>query len=437
MLNSSLNTAGPTKMNNNAFTMETVPLKYGWGVIAELGWDLQALGVSRVLVMTDPHLAARGLLERALEASRGLGIEPVIFEDVVCEPTDVSWQQAIDFARGVEFDGIVAIGGGSVIDTAKAVNLYTTYPDEILAYVNKPIGGGKPVPGPLKPLVAVPTTAGTGSETTSVAVLDLLDLELKAGISHRLLRPRLAVIDPELTLTLPPAVTAACGMDILCHALESYTSLPFDQRPMPEDPSQRPPYVGANPVADIWAGRAIEIGARFLPRAYRDPGDVEARSQLMLAATFAGMGFGNAGVHMPHAMSYPIAGMVKDYVPAGFPDDKVQVPHGMSVALGTPASFRFIGGRAGEKTRAAYGLLGGDPASITVDEAGAAVGELIANIMQQLEMPNGLAALGFDDSDVPGLAKGCHEQQRLLVNTPVPVTVDELESVFRDAMVIW
>jgi hydroxyacid-oxoacid transhydrogenase len=255
-------------MNNNAFTMETVPLKYGWGVIDELGWDLEALGVARVLVMTDPHLAEIGLLERALRAIRDRGIEPVVYGDVLCEPTDRSWLQAIGFARDLEFDGIVAIGGGSVIDTAKAVNLYTCYPEPILAYVNKPIGGGKPVPGPLKPLVAVPTTAGTGSETTSVAVLDLVDLELKAGISHRLLRPRLAVIDPEMTLTLPPAVTAACGMDILCHALESYTSLPFDRRPMPENPGLRPPYVGANPVADIWAGRAIEIGAEYLPRAY-------------------------------------------------------------------------------------------------------------------------------------------------------------------------
>jgi hydroxyacid-oxoacid transhydrogenase len=424
-------------MNNNAFTMETVPLKYGWGVIGELGWDLKALGVARVLVLTDPHLAALGLLERGLAAIRAQGVEATVYAEVLCEPTDRSWQQAIDFARDIEFDGIVAIGGGSVIDTAKAVNLYTTYPEPILAYVNKPVGGGKPVPGPLKPLIAVPTTAGTGSETTSVAVLDLLDLELKAGISHRLLRPRLAVIDPELTLTLPPAVTAACGMDILCHALESYTSLPYDLRPMPENPALRPPYVGANPVSDIWAGRAIEIGARFLPRAYRDGDDVEARSELMLAATFAGMGFGNAGVHIPHAMSYPIAGMVEAYVPAGFPDDKVQVPHGMSVALGTPASFRFIGGRAGEKTRAAYGLLGGNPASISVDEAGAAVAARIAEIMQQLEMPNGLAALGYRDADVPGLAKGCSEQQRLLVNSPVPVTRADLEGIFRDAMTIW
>jgi hydroxyacid-oxoacid transhydrogenase len=424
-------------MNNNAFTMETVPLKYGWGVIAELGWDLKALGVSRALVMSDPHLVEIGLLERALEAIRGQGIEPIVYGDVLCEPTDRSWQTAIEFAREQEFDGLVAIGGGSVIDTAKAVNLYTTYPEPILGYVNKPIGEGKPVPGPLKPLIAVPTTAGTGSETTSVAVLDLLDLELKAGISHRLLRPRLAVIDPELTLTLPPAVTAACGMDILCHALESYTSLPFDRRPMPENPALRPPYVGANPVADIWAGRAIEIGAAYLPRAYHDPGDVEARSQLMLAATFAGMGFGNAGVHIPHAMSYPIAGMVKGFVPEGFPDDKVQVPHGMSVALGTPASFRFIGGRAGDKTRAAYGLLGGDTGSVSVDEAGAAVAQCIAGIMQQLEMPNGLAALGFGEDDVPGLAKGCYEQQRLLVNSPVPLELSDLEGIFRDAMRIW
>jgi hydroxyacid-oxoacid transhydrogenase len=226
-------------------------------------------------------------------------------------------------------------------------------------------------------------------------------------------------------------------MDILCHALESYTSLPYDARPAPENPAQRPPYIGANPVADIWAGRAIEIGAAYLPRAYRDGTDREARSQLMLAATFAGMGFGNAGVHLPHAMSYPIAGMVRDFVPRGFPDDKVQVPHGMSVALGTPASFRFIGGRAGEKTRAAFGLLGGDPASISVDEAGAALGARIAALMRELELPNGLAALGFDAADVPALARGCHAQQRLLVNTPVPVTLADLEAVFRDALTIW
>jgi alcohol dehydrogenase class IV len=136
-------------------------------------------------------------------------------------------------------------------------------------------------------------------------------------------------------------------------------------------------------------------------------------------------------------MSYPIAGMVKGFVPEGFPDDKVQVPHGMSVALGTPASFRFIGGRAGDKTRAAYGLLGGDADAINADEAGNAVGERIAGIMRELEMPNGLAALGFGDDDVPGLAKGCFEQQRLLVNSPVEVAVDDLEGIFRDAMTIW
>jgi len=424
-------------MNNNAFTMETVPLKFGWGVVGELGWDLENLGVRRALLLTDPHLKALGLIERACAAITARGIELTVYADVLCEPTDLSWEAAIAFARDGAYDGFVAIGGGSVIDTAKAVNLYTCHPEPILAYVNAPIGGGKPVPGPLKPLIAVPTTAGTGSETTSVAVLDLLDLELKAGVSDRRLRPRLAVIDPELTVTLPPAVTAACGMDILCHALESYTSLAYDQRPAAANPGLRPTYIGANPVADIWAGKAIEIGAKFLPRAFHDGSDREARSQLMLAATFAGMGFGNAGVHLPHAMSYPIAGMVRDFVPDGFPDRKVQVPHGMSVALGTPASFRFIGGRAGEKSHAAYALLGGDAGSIPVDESGAAIGAWVATLMRELKMPNGLAALGFVDADVATLAKGCHDQQRLLVNSPVPVTMADLEAVFRDAMIAW
>lgn len=424
-------------MNNTVFTMETVPLKFGWGAVDELGYDLETLGVRRVLLLTDPHLHAIGLDERPLAAIRARGIDVTLFAEVRAEPTDISWQAAIEFARDGNFDGFVALGGGSVIDTAKAVNLYTTYPAELTAYINKPTGEGRPVPGPLKPLVAIPTTAGTGSETTAVAVLDLLEKRVKAGISHRFLRPRLAVIDPQLSLSMPRGVTAASGMDILCHALESYTTLPFDQRSAPENPGLRPPYVGANPVSDLWAGKAIEMGTRYLPRAFADGSDQEARTQLMLAATYAGMGFGNAGVHLPHSMSYPIAGMVRDFVPDGFPGDEVQVPHGMSVALGTPASFRFIGGRGADKSLGALALMGVDTRDVAPAEAGNALAERVTELMRALEMPNGLAAVGFGEADVPALARGCAEQQRLLVNAPVPVGLADLEALFRDSMTLW
>jgi len=425
-------------MNNTVFTMETVPLKFGWGVIDELGYDLEALGARRVLLLTDPYLHELGLTERPMAAIRGRGIDVTLYAEARAEPTDISWQAAIDFAlQEGEFDAFVALGGGSAIDTAKAVNLYTTHPAELTAYINKPTGEGRPVPGPLKPLIAIPTTAGTGSETTAVAVLDLLEKRVKTGISHRLLRPRLAIIDPELSMTMPRGVTAASGMDILCHALESYTSLPYDERPAPENPGLRPPYVGANPVADMWAGKAIEMGTRYLPRAFADGNDKEARTQLMLAATYAGMGFGNAGVHLPHAMSYPIAGMVRDFVPDDFPGNEVQVPHGMSVALGTPATFRFIGGRCPDKTLGALALMGVDTAGIAPEEAGNALADRVTALMRELGMPNGLSAVGYTEADIPALARGCAEQQRLLVGAPVPVNMTDIEALFRDSMTLW
>ncbi|ROR35184.1 hydroxyacid-oxoacid transhydrogenase [Inmirania thermothiophila] len=422
---------------NRVFTMETVPLKFGWGALDEIGHDLAALGLRRVLLLTDPGVAAAGHAERVAERARTCGVEVVVWDGVRSEPTDASWREAIAFAREGAWDGFIGLGGGSAIDTAKAVNLYTTHPADLMAYINRPLGDGRPVPGPLKPLVAIPTTAGTGSETTSVAVLDLLERKVKTGVSHRHLRPRLAVVDPQTTLTLPPAVTASCGLDVLCHALESYTSLPYDRRPAPADPAQRPAYVGANPVSDLWAAEAIRLGARWLARAYHEPGDREARTRLMLAATYAGMGFGNAGVHLPHAMSYPIAGLVRGFRPRGWPGEGPLVPHGISVALGTPASFRHLGPHAPERTREALRHLGGDAGAVAPEEAGAALAEWMTALLRELELPNGLAEVGYTAADIPALVEGTLAQQRLLVNAPVAVDAALLEAVFRDSLRLW
>ena len=217
------------------------------------------------------------------------------------------------------FDGYVAVGGGSVMDTAKAANLFATYPAPLLTYVNPPIGEGKPVPGPLKPLIAIPTTAGTGSETTGVAIFDYEALHAKTGIAHRALRPALGIIDPDNTRTMPPMVAACSALDVLSHAVESFTALPYSKRPAPDHPGLRPAYQGANPISDVWASKAMDVMARNIVRAVDDPSDDEARGEMLLAAAYAGIGFGNAGVHLPHGMSYPVSGMVRDYVPAGYP----------------------------------------------------------------------------------------------------------------------
>src|SRR5579875_998334 len=276
--------------NETAFTMDTSSIKYGPGVTRELGFDMKNLGASRVMVVTDRQLSSSEPVTTAVASLRSEGIDAVLFDRARVEPTDDSFKEAIDFASSGNFDGYVGVGGGSSIDTAKAANLYATYPDEFLAYVNAPIGDAKPVPGPLKPLIAVPTTAGTGSETTGVAIFDLLEMHAKTGIAHRALRPSMGIVDPHNTRTLPRMVAASSGLDVLSHALESYTALPYAERPAPQQPALRPAYQGANPISDIWAERAIEMVAHYLVRATDDPADDEARENMLLAATYAGIG---------------------------------------------------------------------------------------------------------------------------------------------------
>ena len=210
------------------FTWGAPPLKFGAGAADEIGFEMAAHGVRRVLVVTDAGVSALGHPQRIADSLRRYGIESEIFDGVHVEPTDDSMNKAAEYARVQgPWDGFVAVGGGSAIDTAKAINLLTSHPGELMDYVNRPIGQAKVPPGPLKPLIAVPTTAGTGSESTAMCVLDILSMKVKTGISHWRLRPTLAVVDPLLTLSLPPEVTAASGMDIVCHAVESYTARPL------------------------------------------------------------------------------------------------------------------------------------------------------------------------------------------------------------------
>jgi hydroxyacid-oxoacid transhydrogenase len=393
--------------------------------------------MSRVLLVTDCHLRPFGLVDKVEALLHEAGVAVTVYDDVHVEPTDRSFEAAIAVGREGGYDGFVALGGGSVIDTAKAVNLYTSHPAPLLDYINKPIGAGKPVPGPLKPLIAVPTTAGTGSEATPVIVLDLLDLKLKTGISHRFIRPSVAVVDPLNARTQPPFVTAASGCDVLCHALESYISKPYDTRPKAPSPAERPSYIGANPIADVWCEQAIRYGGQYLRRAFYNGDDLEARSYTMLAATFAGIGFGNAGVHIPHAMAYPVAGLVRDYRPAGFPGDEPIIPHGLSVIVNAPAAFRFTAPAWPERHARAAELLGVDTRGMSVRAAALAVADELTALMRDLELPSGLAALGYGEDDLPALVAGTRKQQRLLVNAPRTPDDGQLAELFRAAMQNW
>jgi hydroxyacid-oxoacid transhydrogenase len=421
-----------------AFEMATSNLRFGLGASREVGMDLDELGVKRAMVLTDPRLRNTSAVEKILASLKDQHIEFSVFDQVSVEPTDTSMKQAIEAARSEAPDAFVAVGGGSTIDTAKVANLYSTYPpQDFLDYVNPPIGKGLPVPGPVKPLFAIPTTAGTGSETTGVAIFDLEEMHAKTGIAHRRLKPTLGIIDPENTASLPPLVAACTGLDVLTHAVESYTALPFNKRPRPEHPILRPAYQGSNPVSDLWAIQAMRMVATYLIREVEHPEDVEARSMMALAASFAGVGFGNAGVTLPHGMSYPVSGMVKKYVAEGYPKDHPLVPHGMAVVLNAPAAFRFTGPACPERHLQAAEALGADISGARLDDAGNVVADQIIVFMKRLGIPNGLAAIGYTVDDIPKLVEGTLPQHRVIKLAPRPVGAEDLEKIFKDAMRYW
>lgn len=418
--------------DETVFTYAAPRLKFGAGASSEMSFEVAALGGRRVLIVTDDGVAGTGHPARIAADLEKSGCEVAVFSAVHVEPTDESMLSAVAWAREHgPFDVIVAVGGGSSIDTAKAVNLLTTNDGELGDYLNAPVGAGRAPARPLLPLIAVPTTTGTGSESTTICVLDVLALKVKTGISHPALRPTVAVVDPDLTMTQPPGVTAAAGLDILCHALESYTARPYTAYPR-KRPEQRVPYCGANPIADVFCEKAVGLLAGSFRSAFRDGDDVQARTDMALAATLAGLGFGNAGVHIPHANAYPIAGNVRDYHPAHYPGAEPLVPHGMAVSLTAPAAFELTYESAPDRHDRLAGLLsggrdaGGDRRTL--------LSRLVRELMTDLGLPTHLSDVGYDAGDIDTLVEGSLRQQRLLATAPLDVGADELRGVFRASL---
>jgi hydroxyacid-oxoacid transhydrogenase len=409
------------------FTLEATPLKYGRGAAGDAGWELERLGVKRAMLVSDPGVVAAGITDRVREAVEAAGIETEVWSSARVEPTDESFGEAAAFAADGGFDGFVGIGGGSSIDTAKVSDLISTHGGEIMEYVNPPVGEGRKPPSPLKPLLAIPTTCGSGAEATTVAILDIPEQKVKTGISHRYLRPDQAIVDPSLTDTLPGEVVASCGLDVICHAAESFIAKPFSARDAPESPGDRPPYQGATPISDIWSAKALEYGGRYLRAAVG--GDEEARGWMMLAASLAGIGFGAAGVHIPHACAYPIAGLKHEYSPAGYPDDHPFVPHGQSVIVTAPAAFRFTYEAAPDRHHHVAELLTGEPA-----EGADALPDALTALMRDIGAPMGIGELGYGEDDIEALVEGALKQQRLLVISPREAGPNELAAILRASL---
>ncbi|MEM9533698.1 MAG: hydroxyacid-oxoacid transhydrogenase [Pseudomonadota bacterium] len=423
----------PADGGDHAFSVDPTSISYGRSVITELGFEARHAGIRHCALITDPRVRALAPFERALKSLKDAGVTWEVYDEISVEPTRGSFQKASEFAADLKPDGFISIGGGSVIDTTKAANLYSTHPAPLMTYVNAPVGDAQPVPGPLKPHIACPTTSGTGSECTGIAIFDDVELGAKTGIASRQLRPTRALIDPDWTDTLPKAVVACSAFDVLSHALESYTARPYTQRPATPG-VERPLSQGANPWSDMGCAEALRILGRFMVRAVNDPQDAEARAQVMWAATLAGIAFGNCGVHLPHGMSYSVATCAGDFMPAGYPLDHPVVPHGMSVIISAPAVFTLTAAASPERHLSAARWLGANIADAGEDDAGIVLAEHLRLLMGQSDMPIGLVNLGYQESDIERLTSGAIVQERLLSNAPVAVDRELLGGLFTAAM---
>ncbi|KPM34751.1 Hydroxyacid-oxoacid transhydrogenase, mitochondrial [Neonectria ditissima] len=425
-----------------AFEMAASSIRFGPGVTQEVGMDFKNMGSQRVCVVTDQTVDKLDAMRQVREALTREGINFEVYNKVRIEPKDSSIKDAIAWARPYQPDAFLAVGGGSVIDTAKLMNLYTAYPDaDFLDFVNAPIGKGRPVDKALKPLIAVPTTAGTGSETTGTAIFDLVSKRAKTGVAHRNLKPTLGICDPLNTRTMPAAVKAASGLDVLCHSLESWTAIPYNERtPRPTNPILRPAYQGANPISDVFSFHALRATIKYLPRSVKNPDDLEAQSEMLLASTLAGVGFGNAGVHLCHGMSYPISGQNPGYKHAGYDVEVPIIPHGVSVAVSAPAVFRFTGASNPERHLAAAEAFGVDISNVKRESAGEVLAEAITKFLAELgDQPKGLKELGFGMDDIEALVEGTIPQARVLMLAPGLSTElererDQLRRLFEEAL---
>lgn len=399
------------------FTLRSAPLKFGIGARNDVGTEAKRLDMENVAVITDKTIHEKtAIITKVQESLEKEGVTVDIWDNVEPEPSKDNIMKCVDYAKDKNFNGFIGVGGGSSIDVAKVTDLLCTYPADFMDYMPKPIGRGKPVPGPLKPLIAIPTTAGTGSETTPAAVVGLPKQNTKSAFLSAFLLPSLAIVDPLNTITAPPEVTANTGIDALMHAIEAYTARPFYSM------SKESPYTGSNPLTDLLAEKAIELIAENLRVAVWNRDDQEARTHMALAAFLAGASFANAGLHLPHAMAYPIA-------------FRKHLPHGVTVGVSGPGFLEFIAPILPDKIARVGELLGKDIKGHSKREAALMAPEALAELLRDINFPNGLKALGIGRDEIPQMAE--ESMKRPWPASPINYTPKEIKTIYEQSLHYW
>lgn len=427
----------PCEHGAESFTIEIPKVTFGRGVLHEVGERAKALSMQSVALFTDANLEHGPYVTNVKQSLLDAGLSCEIFSDIKIEPNDVCVDDAAKFLSSGDFDGVVSVGGGSVIDTAKAAMVCAKFPRPVRDYFAPPVGEGLPIPGPLYPHIACPTTAGTGSECTSISVLRIRELNTKFVFASPYMLPDAALIDPTCCDTLPLNVVASTGFDLLSHALECYTAKAYTQWGAVKNPNARPLTQGANPWSDLAAIKALEIAGQYLVRGVNDKSDQEARDQLMWGSSLAGMAFGNSGTHLPHALSYGVTHLMKDITTEGYEIQTPFVPHGISVIVTSPATFRYTAEAAPERHLEAANFLNADNKGADAKDSGEILANRIIELMKQTGMPNGLTGVGFDDSDIQNLSNSSIRQARAIGNSPRETNLVDIENIYKNALSYW
>lgn len=395
-------------------------VSFGPGAAAELGDELASLGASSALFVSDPGVIDAGIVSSVTDALSE-EVDVTVAEPVEPEPDVDVFRRTLEAARSATPDIVVGVGGGSAMDVAKTVGALVESDADPLELVAPPTGEGEPVPDTGRPTVCLPTTAGTGAETSPAVVISLPEEDTKAGISSPELCPDLALLDPELTVTLPPRQTASSGMDALAQAIEAYTVRRFDRKPRADGPDDRPEYGGGTPLTDSLALQAIDLIAEHIRPAFGNGEDIEARRGMLLGSHLAGLAYTNAGVGVNHAMAMAIGG-------------ELHSPHGVTVATLLPASLRYNAIVSPERHARVAEALGADLTGCGRMERAEAAADAVDRLLADLDLPDGLTALGASVDDVPRLAEKTLALERLTTGNPREVTREDVEAMIEQSL---